>query len=40
MENIELSNRLLELELRQVVIIRSLQEISKISTNFEWKIIQ
>ena len=38
MENIELSKRLIELELRQVVIIQSLQEISQMSKTLEWKL--
>ena len=38
MENIELSKRLIEVELRQVVIIQSLQEISQMSKTLEWKL--
>lgn len=38
MENIELSKRILEVELRQVVIIQSLQEISQMSNTDEWKL--
>jgi hypothetical protein len=37
MDNIELSKRILEVELRQVVIIQSLQEISQMSNTDEWK---
>ncbi len=36
MENIELSKRILEVELRQVVIIQSLQEVSQMSNTDEW----
>jgi hypothetical protein len=38
MKNIELSKRLIEVELRQVVIIQSLQEISQMSKTLEWKL--
>ena len=38
MENIELSKRLIEVELRQVVIIQSLHEISQMSNTLEWKL--
>ncbi len=38
MENIELSKRIIEIELRQVVIIQSLQEISQMSNTDEWKL--
>jgi hypothetical protein len=38
MENIELSKRLIEVELRQVVLIQSLQEISQMSKTLEWKL--
>ena len=38
MENIELTKRIIEVELRQVVIIQSLQEISQMSNTDEWKL--
>jgi hypothetical protein len=38
MDNIELSKRILEVELCQVVIIQSLQEISQMSNTDEWKL--
>lgn len=38
MENIELSKRIIEVELRQVVIIQSLQEVSQMSNTDEWKL--
>jgi hypothetical protein len=38
MENIELSKRIIEIELRQVVIIQSLQEVSQMSNTDEWKL--